>query len=788
MKGLGAAGLALACLTFCAAPLQAAEAPPRITLRVPDLPFPSSNDPQSATEQRVIDEFQHRHPEVDLKAAQGLKIETVTPEATTIMMIAGGIAPDVLPMNFRSLDSFVRQGMAAPLDSLPFAQASLPALLARVPPPVRPVIQRTGPDGRPHVYGLPGRMEVMGLYFNRELFRRAGLPQRGPKDWNELVEFCQAIQKLGPSCHGLLLQGGALASWNFMNFLWSAGGDAVREIAPNDWRAVFDTPEAVTAFAFYYRLVEADRLAIRITGKLTSRERENVGMFFRYAGDTLESDPEVWGFAAVPRGPGGQRGSELNAPVYGIFSGIRDPRVRQAAWDYIAFVNGPEAERIRVETFIQLGQAGEVAPAQLRKFGFEKYLPLSPEGFEGEFGEALANGHPEPYGHNCNIIYNQLGYPLDEILLDPSIRRAWDAGNQDEVRRLIAAILHRAVAETNAQMIGYVPPAKLRWHRQVAAAVAVAIAIAFIVVGWSVGRAFSRQRASRPVAGRGSLPWLCLLPALGLIFVWHYLPLARGSVMAFQDYQILLKSTFVGLDNFANVLFDRSFWMSLLATLHFAAWTLTLGFAAPILLAYALHLIPRGKILYRTLYYLPAVISGTAVFFLWRELFGLDGVLNQGLRCLGFAARRAWTEDPNLAMLSCVIPGIWAGAGPGCLIYLAALKTIPEEQFEASEIDGAGLWQKTSQIVFPALKPLIVINFVGAVAAAFHGATNILIMTGGGPNGLTQVISLTIFYEAFTRMQFGPATAMAWILGSMLIGFSVLQLRRLSAMEFKTAR
>lgn len=258
--------------------------------------------------------------------------------------------------------------------------------------------------------------------------------------------------------------------------------------------------------------------------------------------------------------------------------------------------------------------------------------------------------------------------------------------------------------------------------------------------------------------------------------------------MVFLDYQIVLKSSFVGLDNFANVLFYRSFWNSLLATLHFAAWTLTLGFAAPILLAYGLHLIPRHKVLFRVLYYLPAVISATAVFFLWRELFGLDGFMNQILRWVGLEARRAWTEDPHLAMLSCVIPGIWAGAGPGCLIYLAALKTIPEEQFEASEIDGAGFWDKTWQIVFPGMKALIIINFIGAVSAAFHGATNILIMTGGGPDGATEVTSLLIFFEAFTRLRFGPATAMAWILGSMLMGFTVLQLKRLSEMEFKTAK
>jgi ABC-type sugar transport system permease subunit len=255
--------------------------------------------------------------------------------------------------------------------------------------------------------------------------------------------------------------------------------------------------------------------------------------------------------------------------------------------------------------------------------------------------------------------------------------------------------------------------------------------------------------------------------------------------MALLDYQLLLESTFVGIDNFANVLYDLRFWKSLLATVHFAFWLLTLGFFAPILLAYLLHIAPKQKLLFRTLYYLPSLLSGAALYVLWKQFFSRNGMVNELLALVGINVQRAWPDDPVLAMLSCVIPTVWAASGPGCLIYLAALKTIPEEQFEAAEIDGASFFSKTVHIVFPGLKPLIIINFVGAVAGAFHSSQNILIMTGGGPNGATEVASLRLFYEAFMFLNFGPATAMAWILGAMLIGFTLIQLRRLSRMEFK---
>ena len=763
--------------------------PRSIRLGVSGLPDPSGTEPTQIAALRIQEEFQRRHPEVDLVPVEGIRLENMVSETTTVMLIAGGIAPDVLKMNFRSAEGFIKQGMVAPLEE--FLEAETPAdqkeILARIPDQVAPVVKRVGPDGERHLYGLPTDFKFTGIYFNKDLFRQAGLPLRAPKDWDELVVFCEALKKLGPTINPLNLAKGSVASWNLLTFIWSSGGEAVVETAPGEWRAAFDSPAAVTAYEFYYKLVEADRLATRLSlqGNL-----KNTGLVFSYVGDALLIDPEQFGFGAVPAGPDGLRGAEINASVLGVFSGITNPDIKRAAWNYVAFMSGRVAEQIKVQTMVDLGLAAQVNPVLLRRYGYDQYIRLMPAGLEAEFALALETGKPEPYGKNCNLVYNEMTYPLDQILLSRSIAKLWSEGNKEGVRAEIGAILQRAVVKTNERMLGYVPPEDMKTRRIVAVVVVVGIFGGFLWLGIHIWCIFSKAGAlvSQPVASKGMLPWLFLAPALVLTLTWSYLPLIRGTGMAFQDYQLILPSKFVGLDNFANVLFDAAFWNSLLATFHYAAWTLTIGFAAPIALAYALHLIPKHKILFRILYYLPAVISSAAVFFLWRELFGAESLLNHMLRVMGFEARRAWTDEPALAMLSCVLPGIWAGVGPGCLIYLAALKTIPVEQFEAAEIDGAGFLAKTRLIVYPGLKGLIVINFTGAVAASFHGATNILIMTGGGPNGATEVTSLLLFFEAFTRLRFGHATAMAWIIGSMLIGFTVLQLQRLSRMEFKTAK
>lgn len=175
-------------------------------------------------------------------------------------------------------------------------------------------------------------------------------------------------------------------------------------------------------------------------------------------------------------------------------------------------------------------------------------------------------------------------------------------------------------------------------------------------------------------------------------------------------------------------------------------------------------------------------------FFLWTgwqlasEIFDqvsgfkLLATLNEPVR---------WLSQPETAMFACVLPLAWAGMGPGCLIYLAALKGIDEDSYEAAELDGAGFLDKILFIVVPRLKPLIMINFIGVfISAFFHAEANILAMTGGGAD--TNVAGLYIFQQAYIYLRFGPATAMAWLLGVMLIGFTLWQLRMLVRMEFKT--
>jgi multiple sugar transport system permease protein len=158
--------------------------------------------------------------------------------------------------------------------------------------------------------------------------------------------------------------------------------------------------------------------------------------------------------------------------------------------------------------------------------------------------------------------------------------------------------------------------------------------------------------------------------------------------------------------------------------------------------------------------------------------------MNYLLSFLNVAPQR-WLEDPRLAMVSCVLPTVWASVGPGCLIYLAALKSIPEELFEAGSIDGCGFGGKVRHVAVPYIRPLVIMNFIGVFIATFQSAGYILVLTGG--EAMTNVVSLEIFYEAYARLRFGAAVAMSWILAFSLIGFTLFQIKYLARLEFRSA-
>lgn len=774
-----------------------------VTLKLFRMPDPKNTDPFNQADLAVVRAFQDKYPYIKLKPFSGITIQGLGMDDSALLAIAGGTSPDVIYVNFRMSHTYIQQGFLAPMDEY---LKNIPEELQnlRVPKPVWPVISRKGSDMKDHVYALPYGLLVRALCYRKDLFASVGLdPEHPPQNWDELYEYARRLTRFENKTYGLFAPWGTMdTSWDFITYLWSAGGEAVVQDENDQWRAAFDSDEAVEALLFYLKLTASkwtdssdkphEGVVLRSGVDSKAWEEGRLGINVMYLDEKSIGrgiDPSLIGIAPVPLGHTGLRGSEVNCWMMGIFAGQKDKRVRDAAWKYIWFYDSEEARRIRLKVMIEQGYGKFMNPVYLKRFGYEEYLEDVPKTWLPVFEETLANGKPEPYGKNCQMVFNFMTYPIEEAL---ALEYRGQLGTTDQERRKkIKEILVKAVERTNKEMIGKIHPEEQKFRNKIAFIVAVILAASFCMVLWKVWTIFTPKGKGVTSGWRFRKYWpayCIMLPALVSIVLWIYTPMFMGSKMAFQDYQIIGDSSWVGLGNFAGVLFDITWWKSMWRTLYYMILMLGLGFWPPILLAILLQEVSHGKILYRTVYYLPAVISGFVVIYLWRLFYDSTdmGVLNQILGFLGIGNQR-WLEDERLAMLCCVIPTVWAGIGPGCLIYLAALKSVPEELYEAADVDGASFFQKIFYVVLPTLKALIIIQFIGAFIAAAQGAGYILVMTFGGPNEATKVADLHIFEKAYLYLRFGTATAMAWILGAMLLGFTVYQLKMLSNLEFRAA-
>jgi ABC-type sugar transport system permease subunit/ABC-type glycerol-3-phosphate transport system substrate-binding protein len=751
------------------------------------VPRKDETTPIARANRAVFEEFQKLHPEIEIVNSSGLQIQGSASESGFLLAMAGGTAPDVFYVNFRKLHTYIEQNFLYPLDE--FIKKD-PAVMNRVHPQIRKVITVNG-----HVYCLPWRQCAIALMYRKDRFRQVGLdPNRPPRNWDELYEYSKKLtdQDKGlwgfffPQTHG---------SWVLTDFIWQGGGEVIQRGKDGKYRAVFNSPGGVKALKFYAKMTRAPwkrngktyrGVAVVMNNPQDYQKTGKLAMWIGYSYDmvttAVDLNPAVLGMAPLPAGPTGIRANEINAGMWAMSTQIKDPRVRKAAWEYIRFMCSRKADEILTRSYVESGMWKYLNPVKLKEFGYDEYVAETPKAWLEANISAFEHGRPEPNGPNCEMIYNEMDPPMQAIYQDPSA----------DAKKLLDA----AVRRIDTKMLGHIPEESMRRYRIIAVMILLAALglMATVVTKYVRGVAMSQAGNvdSRSTFHKGltkhMTAWLFMAPALLAVATWAYYPLLRGMVMAFQDYRILGGSKFVGLDNFINVFTQDTFLWALLNSLKYVSISLTMGFFVPIFLAIMLAEVPVGKMFYRTLYYLPAVTSGIVIMFLWRQFYDptAQGLFNTLIAHIGIGPQE-WLNNAKMAMVCVILPGIWAGAGPGSIIYLAALKSIPDEMYEAADVDGAGIWVKIRHVVFPMLKPLIIINFVGAFIGAFKVMENVFVMTGGGPNYATHVMGLEIWYNAFLFLKFGFATAEAWIMGSMLIGFTMFQLRILKDVRFAAA-
>ncbi|PAT01708.1 ABC transporter permease [Candidatus Izimaplasma bacterium ZiA1] len=269
-------------------------------------------------------------------------------------------------------------------------------------------------------------------------------------------------------------------------------------------------------------------------------------------------------------------------------------------------------------------------------------------------------------------------------------------------------------------------------------------------------------------------PWL-----IGL-FVFGAFPLIFSLYLSFTQYDMVGAPRFIGFDNYRILLTnDVLFWKSLFNTLYHVAIAVPLGIVVGVILALLLNTKIKGMGIYRTLYYLPNVVSIVAMSLLWMWLFQPSfGLVNQILRPfydLFNMEPLGWYKDADISKLTLIIMGLWT-AGGSMVIYLAQMQDIPGELYEAADIDGANWFQKIIKITLPLMTPSIFFNFIMGLIGGFQVFTTAYIMTGGGPSRSTYYYSYYLFDKMIADNAMGSASAMAWILMVITLVITMLAL------------
>ncbi|MDQ2625114.1 MAG: sugar ABC transporter permease [Actinomycetota bacterium] len=254
-------------------------------------------------------------------------------------------------------------------------------------------------------------------------------------------------------------------------------------------------------------------------------------------------------------------------------------------------------------------------------------------------------------------------------------------------------------------------------------------------------------------------PWL-----LGLL-VFTIGPMIASGYLSFTDYNLLQPPVWTGLDNFVDMFNDKRLWNSFRVTVVYVFIGVPLQLGLALGVALLLDRGMRGLAFYRSIFYLPSLMGGSvAIAILWRQVFGKEGLVNAVLGVFSIEGP-GWIAHPDYALGTLIILNVWTFGSP-MIIFLAGLRQIPEMYYEAAKVDGAGKMRRFGSITIPLLTPIIFFNLVLQIIFAFQSFTQAYIVSGGtgGPSDSTMFFTLYLYKEAFTQLNMGYASAMAWFL------------------------
>jgi multiple sugar transport system permease protein len=285
------------------------------------------------------------------------------------------------------------------------------------------------------------------------------------------------------------------------------------------------------------------------------------------------------------------------------------------------------------------------------------------------------------------------------------------------------------------------------------------------------------KRLQKKEAGRDNkagylflLPWL-----IGLVLIIGG-PMIASLYLSFTNYSLIQAPEWVGLDNYIRMLDDPRLHKSLAVTGTYVLFGVPLQLIVALAIAMLLNEGMKGLPFYRSVFYLPSMLGGSvAIAVLWRQMFEVDGLVNQVLRKFGIPATTSWIADPQYALWTIILLHVWTFGSP-MVIFLAGLRQIPGMYYEAASVDGASKWAQFRKITLPLLSPIIFFNLVLQIIGAFQAFTQAFVVSNGtgGPADSTLFYTLYLYQRGFVQFQMGYAAAMAWLLVVIIAAFTAI--------------
>jgi multiple sugar transport system permease protein len=282
----------------------------------------------------------------------------------------------------------------------------------------------------------------------------------------------------------------------------------------------------------------------------------------------------------------------------------------------------------------------------------------------------------------------------------------------------------------------------------------------------------ARRNRSALRAAEDRAAYMFLTPWFIGLFGITLLPMLASLYLSFTDYSVLSAPNWIGYENYVHLFSDRRFLKSVRVTLTYVGWSVPLILIFSLTIATVLNRGLAGLAIYRSLFYIPSLIGASVgIGLLWKQVFGERGVFNQFLALFGIVGK-GWITNPTWALPSVIGLHVWT-FGASMVIFLAALRQIPDSYYEAASIDGASAWQRFRRITLPLLTPVIFFNMVLLIIGSFQSFTQAYVISNGrgGPVDATLLYSLYLYNQAFQQLQMGYAAAMAWVL---LVGIAII--------------